>query len=151
MAKNRLRDLRDHLFETLEGLKDKEEPMDIRRAQAVASVANAIIASAKVELSFMRSMDRQGESDFWLSDGRKEQLAIPAASVRPPVAAPPTPPPKDEADDEAEPAKAGAAGLALWLPCLTCGEKFPDAKALGIHQTRVHFTNEPAMARRSGA
>jgi len=38
-----------------------------------------------------------------------------------------------------------------WVPCLTCGEKFPDSKSLGIHQTRVHFSGEPAMSRRQGA
>jgi hypothetical protein len=38
-----------------------------------------------------------------------------------------------------------------WVPCLTCGEKFPDSKALGIHQTRIHFSREAAMSRRQGA
>ena len=32
MAKNKIQDLRDHLFETLEALKDKDEPMDVARA-----------------------------------------------------------------------------------------------------------------------
>ena len=53
MAKNTLADLRDHLFETLEALKDKEKPMDIDRAQAVAQVSAQIINAAKTELQFL--------------------------------------------------------------------------------------------------
>lgn len=50
MAKNKITDLRDHLFETLEQLKDPEKPMDIERAKAVADVARVIIETAKVEV-----------------------------------------------------------------------------------------------------
>jgi hypothetical protein len=47
-------DLRSHLFETLAALKDKENPMDIDRAKAVATVAGVIVDSAKVEVESMR-------------------------------------------------------------------------------------------------
>ena len=47
--KNKIEDLRNHLFETLEALKDKDNPMDIERAKAVAGVAQVIVNSAKVE------------------------------------------------------------------------------------------------------
>lgn len=47
--KNKVEDLRNHLFETLEALKDKEKPMDIDRAKAIAQVASVIIESAKAE------------------------------------------------------------------------------------------------------
>jgi hypothetical protein len=53
-TKNRLSDLRDHLFAALEGLADKTTPMDIDRAEAVAHVAQAVIHSAKVELDFLK-------------------------------------------------------------------------------------------------
>lgn len=56
MAKNRLSDLRDHLFETLEKLKDDENPMDIQRALAVAQVGNAIINSAKLEVRYLEKV-----------------------------------------------------------------------------------------------
>lgn len=49
MARN-IDDLRNHLFETLEALKDKKNPMDIERAKAIAGVAQVIINSAKVEV-----------------------------------------------------------------------------------------------------
>lgn len=55
MAKNKISDLRDHLFETLEALKDKEQPMDIERAKAVCEVAQTVINSAKVEVEYMRA------------------------------------------------------------------------------------------------
>ena len=48
--KNKIQDLRDHLFATLEALQDKDEPMDIDRARAVADVAKVIVDSAKVEV-----------------------------------------------------------------------------------------------------
>ena len=47
--KNKIEDLRNHLFATLEALQDKEEPMDIDRAKAIADVGRVIIDSAKEE------------------------------------------------------------------------------------------------------
>lgn len=55
MTKRRqIDDLRDRLFETLDQLNDKDHPMEIDRAKAVAEVAQVIINSAKVEVEFMR-------------------------------------------------------------------------------------------------
>lgn len=51
---NRIEDLRNHLFATLEGLRDEEKPMDIDRAKAVAQVAQTIIESAKVEAEYVK-------------------------------------------------------------------------------------------------
>jgi hypothetical protein len=51
-------DLRNHLFETLEALKDKEAPMEIDRARAISKVAQTIIESAKVEVQFIKEMGR---------------------------------------------------------------------------------------------
>jgi hypothetical protein len=51
---NTINDLRGHLFATLDGLRDKQNPMDIDRAKAVAEVAQTIINSAKVEVEHMR-------------------------------------------------------------------------------------------------
>ena len=52
--KNKIDDLRNHLFETLEALKDDEKPMDIKRAQAVADVARVLVDSVKVEVDFLK-------------------------------------------------------------------------------------------------
>ena len=64
MAKNKIGDLRDHLFETLEALKDDEKPMDIERANAVANVARQIIDTAKVEVAFLKVTGAPGGSGF---------------------------------------------------------------------------------------
>jgi hypothetical protein len=55
VAKNKIDDLRNHLFETLEALRDKDEPMDIARAKAVADVAKVIVETAKVEVDFLKA------------------------------------------------------------------------------------------------
>ncbi|MFH2082042.1 MAG: hypothetical protein ABIK08_11225 [Pseudomonadota bacterium] len=59
-----IQDLRTHLFDTLAGLRDKENPMDIERAKAVADVAQTIINSAKVEVEFMKTTDQTSGSGF---------------------------------------------------------------------------------------
>ena len=56
MAKNSINDLRDHLFEALEMLKDPENPMDIERARAVADISQAIINTAKVEIDLVKAV-----------------------------------------------------------------------------------------------
>lgn len=50
--KNNIDDLRDHLFETLEALRDTDDPMDIKRAKTIADVAQTVINTAKIELEF---------------------------------------------------------------------------------------------------
>lgn len=54
--RNKIEDLRNHLFATIEGLLDEEKPMEIDRAKAVADVASVIVQSAKVEVDFIRSI-----------------------------------------------------------------------------------------------
>lgn len=52
---NDIKELRTHLFETLRGLKNKDEPMEIERAKAVSEVAKTLIDSARVEVDFLRA------------------------------------------------------------------------------------------------
>lgn len=52
--KNKIDDLRNHLFETLEALRDEEKPMDLDRARAVADVAKVLVESAKVEVAMLK-------------------------------------------------------------------------------------------------
>lgn len=75
-AKNSLEDLRDHLFETLEALRDKEEPMDIDRARAVSEVAGQIIESAKVEVKFLEVTGEAASSELFAP--REKQKALPS-------------------------------------------------------------------------
>jgi hypothetical protein len=65
---NKIEDLRNHLFETLEALKDKDEPMDLDRAKAVADVARVIVDSAKVEVDFLKVTGAVRSTGF-LPDG----------------------------------------------------------------------------------
>jgi len=57
-TKNKIEDLRDHLFAMLEDLRDdaSKEPLAERleRARAVSDVSRRIIESAKVEVDFLR-------------------------------------------------------------------------------------------------
>ncbi|SHM04880.1 hypothetical protein SAMN05216428_11271 [Nitrosospira sp. Nsp11] len=63
MAHN-ITDLRGHLFDTLESLKDKEKPMDIDRAKAIADVSQVIINSVKVEVDYSRVTGNTVASGF---------------------------------------------------------------------------------------
>lgn len=57
MARNKLSDLNDHLFEMIERVKDKDcKEEDIMKAEAVNNVARTIIESAKVELKAMEML-----------------------------------------------------------------------------------------------
>jgi hypothetical protein len=53
-TKNKMADLRNHLFEAIEQLKDPETPMEIDRAKAICAVAQTIINSAKVEVDYLK-------------------------------------------------------------------------------------------------
>lgn len=67
--KNKIEDLRNHLFATIEALLDEDKPMDIDRAKAVADVAQVMINSAKVEVEFMKTTGGTG-SGFIENTGR---------------------------------------------------------------------------------
>lgn len=56
-------DLREHLFATLQALRDKDHPMEIERARAISEVAQTIINSAKVEVDYLK-INGGGESGF---------------------------------------------------------------------------------------
>lgn len=56
--KNRIEDLRNHLFATLEALQDPDKPMEIDRAQAIAGVAQVIVNSAKVEVDYLKAVNK---------------------------------------------------------------------------------------------
>ena len=56
MPRNKIEDLRDHLFETLEALKDEKKPMELDRAKAIVDVSQVIVNSAKVEVDYLRAI-----------------------------------------------------------------------------------------------
>jgi len=82
-TKNKIEDLRNHLFETLEQLKDPEKPLEIERARAIADVAKKIIDSAKVEVDFLRVTGHVAGSGFIPADRQlPEPGATPAQAPR---------------------------------------------------------------------
>ncbi len=48
-------DLRNHLFDALDGLADTKKPMEIERARAIADVARVIVDSAKAEIQLLNA------------------------------------------------------------------------------------------------
>lgn len=73
-TKNKISDLRNHLFEALEQLKDPEKPLDLERAKAICEVSEQIIDTAKVEVSFMEVTGELPTNDFFDIDERASAL-----------------------------------------------------------------------------
>jgi hypothetical protein len=57
MAKNRLSDLRDHLFEALEGVKDGT--MELDKAKTICEISRQITDTARVQVKFMQVAGEQ--------------------------------------------------------------------------------------------
>jgi RNase P/RNase MRP subunit POP5 len=60
MARNKINDLRDHLFAALERLSDdditgEDLQKEIEKADAISNIGNVIINSAKIEVDFMKA------------------------------------------------------------------------------------------------
>ena len=57
-TKNTMTDLRDHLFEVIERLKDPDPqtPMNVETAKAIVETANTLIDSQKVQNDFIRAI-----------------------------------------------------------------------------------------------
>lgn len=87
MAKNKIDDLRNHLFETIEALKDPDKPMELDRARAISDVAQTIINTAKVEVELVKavSSSRAGSQFFNLPDETRDLPRIGAPKASRPV------------------------------------------------------------------
>ena len=62
--KNGIEDLRNHLFATIEALRDDEKPMELERAKTIAAVAQTVINSAKVEVDLINAVGGKPGSGF---------------------------------------------------------------------------------------
>lgn len=79
MARNKLSDLNDHLFEMIERVKDKDcKEEDIMKAEAVNNVARTIIESAKVEL---KAMEMLGMSNGFTSLVQTDKKQLPSTTT----------------------------------------------------------------------
>ena len=72
--KNKIEDLRNHLFATLEALQDEDNPMEIERAKAVSDVAQTLIESAKVEVKFLEVTGAAKGSGFIPEEPRSPSM-----------------------------------------------------------------------------
>ena len=80
MAKNKINDLRDHLFSALERLDNddlstEELSKEIEKAQAVAQIGSVIIQSAKIEIDYIRATGML-ESNSELFKNSNDQKSI---------------------------------------------------------------------------
>lgn len=66
--KNKLIDLRNHLFVALENLAEAESTEQIeaaaKKADAMSGIAKVLIDSARVEIDYLRNVGLDRESDF---------------------------------------------------------------------------------------
>lgn len=81
MPKN-LDDLRAVLFDTLEQLRAKDNPMEIDRARAICEVSDRLIETAKVECKYLDIVGPAGPSEF-LPQGNDKRPQLPAAPGHP--------------------------------------------------------------------
>lgn len=71
--KNKMDDLRDHLFESLERLRDAdpdELEREITRSKAISETAGKLIDSAKVEVQYLQATEQIEGSPFL--EGRRQ-------------------------------------------------------------------------------
>lgn len=81
MSKHTIDNLRDMLFETLQALKDKENPMEIDRALAMKDVAQVIVNSVKVEVDHMRIAGGAGSGFIPVQSVDRKQPLLPGESI----------------------------------------------------------------------
>ena len=77
-TRNKIEDLRDHLFAALEGLSDTENPLDIERAKAISDVSQTIINSAKVEIDFLKVVGGSRGTNFIPHGSEEKPEPMPA-------------------------------------------------------------------------
>lgn len=63
MSNNNISTVRQHLLDTLADLRNRDNPMEVDRARAVADVARVLVDSAKVEVDFIKATNATG-SEF---------------------------------------------------------------------------------------
>lgn len=71
MARNKIEDLRNHLFETIEMVKDGD--MELEKAKVIADLAQVLVNSAKIEVDYIKAVDgMKGTGFIQLDNGIKQ-------------------------------------------------------------------------------
>jgi hypothetical protein len=81
MARNKMEDLRSHIFAALERLNDEEltseqVEMEAKKAKSIAGLTNALIETAKLEVQFMRETGQMKSSTNLLGSINTQQHII---------------------------------------------------------------------------
>jgi hypothetical protein len=71
--KNKISDLRNHLFVVLEELSDPDANYDLEKAKVIANVAQTIINSASVENQYLKIVGGSHGSGF-IEEGRIDNV-----------------------------------------------------------------------------
>ena len=71
--KNKISDLRNHLFVVLEELSDPESNYDLEKAKVIANVAQTIINSASVENQYLKIVESSQGSGF-IEEGKNDNI-----------------------------------------------------------------------------
>lgn len=75
---NTLNDVRSEMMATLRALRDRENPMDLDRAKTMATIANVLVDTAKVEVDYLK-VTGQNFSGF-MNEPELQQLSGPKPS-----------------------------------------------------------------------
>lgn len=79
MPRNTSEDLNNLLFETIERLMDNDDPMEIKRAEAVAKTAQVIVNNAKTEFAYMKqNKEINGNPAYFASIDKRIETRLPA-------------------------------------------------------------------------
>lgn len=76
--KNKMQDLRNHLFAQLESLSDPESKVDLERVKAMTEISKVLVDSAKVEVQFINAAGGKHSTGFIES---KPELPAPGKGI----------------------------------------------------------------------
>ena len=81
MSNPHINQVRQSLLDTLADLRNKQQPMDIERAKAVAQVASVLVDTAKVENDYLRITGNDQSNFMHPADGMLPTAANPFPGV----------------------------------------------------------------------
>lgn len=79
---NNITTVRQHLLDTLADLRNRENPMDVDRARAVADVARVLVDSAKVEVDYIKATSGSSTPFLDAHEAQEGQLPPGITGVR---------------------------------------------------------------------
>lgn len=74
MSSPHITQVRQSLLDTLADLRNRENPMDVDRARAVAQVASVLVDTAKVEVEYIKAAGGKDRSEFMEAEPSTPQI-----------------------------------------------------------------------------